>query len=183
MQINNPKNIFEQNLLAEAFDNSAKAFSVFINKTVTIELINSDFKKNAFDYSDNPQYILVSELRGDLKGKCFLNFTPNNAEKLFSHCLPEKYKNETQMQEAILLELDNILTAAVVTVFSNKLKLNTYADVPQLLKIEETAFKQYLESEINNNNFFYYFYALYHIDQTSFKSDFIWTINSNNQHQ
>ena len=71
---------------------------------------------------------------GELAGKSYLIFNKHEADEIHGACMPPKDNEQAKMMEteAILMELDNILSAAVITEFSNYLGVSIYGDVPHL---------------------------------------------------
>jgi chemotaxis protein CheY-P-specific phosphatase CheC len=48
------------------------------------------------------------------------------------------------LREAFLMEIDNIISASVISEISNTLKLDIYGDVPQLSKIHARDLQEFL---------------------------------------
>jgi len=63
--------------------------------------------------------LLLTEIIGELNGICCLLFTEDEANKLRHAALPPEIINDsalmTEMRDGILLEVDNIISAAVIT--------------------------------------------------------------------
>ncbi|MEM9829144.1 MAG: hypothetical protein AAF944_00820 [Bacteroidota bacterium] len=78
---------------------------------------------------------LTSGIIGDMQGKSYLLLTQADCEAIFETCLPSSGSaNERRiMKEAIIKELDNTISAAVIAEFSNVLQINIYGDVPHLM--------------------------------------------------
>jgi chemotaxis protein CheY-P-specific phosphatase CheC len=81
---------------------------------------------------------LKTEVRGEFSGNCYLLFSEEQKEKLLQIILPEPiYKNPESKKlqgDALLLEIDNIASASVVTQFSNLLGYKMFGYVPQLFE-------------------------------------------------
>ena len=160
-----------------ALSNSAKAFSTFINQPVYISATEVPFDNKGDDKTGTRAVnILLSEIMGDFKGKCYLNFNEKEAQKLFECALPPEYQKEEEMCNAILMELDNILTAAVVTMFSNILKVNIYAYVPNLFKITYKQFDAMLEEDAKKSYFGIRFKTSFEIHGLDLFPEFIWLL-------
>ena len=170
---------FTTQLIEEAFAHSANAFSIFINLSVSIEALKVNEEIKYFDQMPTGEvYSLASELKGDIKGRCYLNFSQEDANKLFKICLSENYRNSENMRNGILLELDNILTAAVVTVLSNKLKMSSYAYVPTLTKIDSNKIIEILNNDWIEDKLVFDFYTKFKIQDYTITSEFIWVLES-----
>ncbi len=171
--------LFFKECIQSAFANSALAFAKFTYKEVKIDSITivSDNENNQTALLSDIIYILVSELKGDLRGKCYLNFTDKDAEALFELALPAAYIEDTVMQKAILLELDNILTAAVVSMLSNTLKINTYAYVPELIMGNKSVLDNLLNQDYNEQKLVLQFKTVFSIANHNLETEFIWVLD------
>lgn len=170
---------FASKLIHEAFENSAKAFSLFINKKVSIGNIEVKPPHPFYETKKDDHTIifsLLSELKGEIKGKCYLIFTESDANALFSLCLKDAALENENMQNAILLELDNILTAAVVTIISNKLKTQSYAYVPSITKTTHKELLQNINIDQKEDNLIFDFLARFQMNEVEIKSEFIWVL-------
>ena len=133
-------------LLQRAMEHSTIAFSNMVNEKVTL----TSFTANLSDYQNinyamglkftAPYFLLITPLKGELTGKSLLVISPEEANKLFKSFLhqepPQDLSMLSEMQRAVLLELDNILSASVVTELANALNKKVYGDVPELKIIE-----------------------------------------------
>lgn len=171
--------VLNSEIIKESFHHTAKSFSLFINKNVTIDLININNSYINKSKENNSLVVLFSEIKGNLTGKCYLKFTNSDARKFYSACLPNEYLNDEDMKTGILTELDNVLTASVITVLANRLKVHTYAHVPFLLKMNNSEFEDMLKIDINSNSRkLINFHSVFKIEELSLKTEFIWIINS-----
>jgi len=57
--------------------------------------------------------------------------------------LPE----EDSLKEAFLLELDNIISASVISALSDALKIEIYGDVPQVKKMPSAALRNFISTD------------------------------------
>lgn len=125
-------------VLEKGYENATQALSKILNDEVshkevfaglhamtTAALASFDpFKKDHF------HFVVTTELFGDLRGKSYLMLSHDDLEVLSRHL---GLKNPTLKTE-FLKELDNILSAAVITKLSNELMAKVYGDIPILLK-------------------------------------------------
>ncbi|MGY6562574.1 MAG: hypothetical protein ACXITV_10750 [Luteibaculaceae bacterium] len=112
------------------------------------------FKTNSFsefpNNFDEDVCVLTTEVKGDLPGISYLLFSQTDAKAVTEQSIPESIKNSAgpedilEMQNAILLELDNIVAASVVTQFSNLLNSKIYGDVPKIDYLNEKALTEFL---------------------------------------
>jgi chemotaxis protein CheY-P-specific phosphatase CheC len=99
----------------------------------------------------NPS-ILITDIIGEAKGKSYLVFSEKDAEAV-PEMLIKKMKSlesNPDFAEIIMKEVDNMLSAAVITELSNQLDLKIYGDVPKMIFPEE-ANKEWLADEMEEN--------------------------------
>lgn len=121
--------------------NGADAFSGTIGGMVLL-------KPLTFNYRSNPQHfrfpkltadkslVLTTEIKGDLPGVSFLVIDSESIDELGDRALPPSMRNLPpehlpEMRKEMLLELDNIVTAAVVTRLADLLSVNIHGSVPK----------------------------------------------------
>lgn len=162
-------------VLNAALSHSASVFSKFMSRKV-------DFKISGINESvDIPsQYsklkVAISDLKGDLKGRSYLVFNQTDCESLYRACLSENLRQNVEMQDAILMELDNILTAAVVTNLSNTLKINCYAYIPALTSIDLTKLFEFIESDHRHDCLLITVKTSFTVDDLAMSPLFIWAL-------
>lgn len=107
----------------------------------------SKYKKNL----KSTDYIVLStDIIGSPIGKSLLIFTQQEAEKLSQHCLSKPYENNEEMTHALLLEIDNMLTAAVVTTLSNTLETELFGDIPSIQWCTKEELQSLLGTQIKS---------------------------------
>ena len=109
---------------------SAESLSFFMNETISLK--DFDAEKNL----DNPPlelgkkdesniHLLTTKVIGEMKGICCLIFSEEEANHLRKAALPQEILDSPEMMEemsdGIMLEVDNIISASVITQFSNLL--------------------------------------------------------------
>jgi chemotaxis protein CheY-P-specific phosphatase CheC len=154
-------------LLNIALANAADSFSKMANERVLFKgydltlLEKSGLETLLTEVEDKGLYVLTTEIKGKLTGICYLVFDTKDAEGVFPIFAPNNASIEeggklSEFQEAILLEVDNILSAAMVTQLSNFLDLFVYGDVPNLKCLN----KEQLVEILRNDHDMYYEVAL-----------------------
>lgn len=96
--------------------------------------------------------ILITDIIGEAKGRSYLVFNEKDTQ-VVPEMLIQKMKSlqsNPDFAEIILKEVDNMVSAAVITEFSNQLKLKIYGDVPKIIFPEQVN-KNWLEAEIEHN--------------------------------
>ena len=127
---------------------------------------------------DSTIYLLITEVIGELKGICCLIFNEQEADQLRQAALPvEITSNPTlmaEMSDAIMLEVDNIITATVITQFANILKHKIHGGVPQLRKVNFDQLNKYIGSNINDELFIISFQTHFLSSKVNFNPEFLW---------
>lgn len=133
--------------------------------------------------SPDLNYILTTEIKGELEGICYLIFSEKEVEKILEVSLPEKMREDPEklriMGDAVLLEMDNIIVASVVTQFSNAFEFKMYGDVPQLGKSTRSDLRKKLKAENTGRDHFIYFKSEMHSENLDISPDFIWILEDN----
>lgn len=167
---------------------AADSLSFFIKEKVLIRLL--EIQVNSRDYFPisrknhltNKNYLLTTEIKGVMKGKAYLIFNEQETEKIGAANLPESIRNneveKAKMTEAILLEIDNIITGAVVTQFSNIFQCKIYGDVPSLNILAAQDINHHLSVHHDQGLNVIYFNARFITkDETEITPEFIWLMD------
>ncbi|MGZ3865550.1 MAG: hypothetical protein ACXVC2_03525 [Bacteroidia bacterium] len=162
---------------------AAESLSFFMKEKMELDEMEFDYTKvvrtqNFVNKSGNDIHVLVTEVIGELKGFCCLIFSAEEAEKLRNTALPaEVLSNAAMMEElgdAILLEVDNIISASVITMFSNILKLKIHGGVPSLKKMNIKELYDFIESKIENDMNIVSFNTHFRSPSHNFSPQFLW---------
>jgi chemotaxis protein CheY-P-specific phosphatase CheC len=126
-----------QDLLNKGMKNASIAFSQLTGlhvEATNVKISLADSNDNIFPCNKNSDglIVLVTRLIGDVGGKSYLVFDSNDVSTLQRKDPFSKFVNNKLLNEALLKEIDNILSAAVITVMSNGLAVNIFGDVPEL---------------------------------------------------
>lgn len=124
-----------EKLISLGYENSLKSLSAIVQQVAQIkieplEIWNVTEKRTFVKSASEKVSILTTNIKGEIDGKSYLLLDEEEVDALVEHC-----KAPTNMKEAFLLELDNMLAAAVITVFSNYCQLKIYGDVPQFTEV------------------------------------------------
>ncbi len=138
-------------LMNTGFEKAASSFSRLINKPVRIVNAQSILVRHADDFSyiseeHGDLYVLVTQIIGDISGKSFLVFSHEESQEIFK-ALNSSMSNQA-LNEAFLMEIDNIISASVISEISNALDLEIYGDVPQLAKVHARDLQNFLSKEV-----------------------------------
>lgn len=138
--INIQQENYIKDIVEAGFKKAAMAFSALAKKEVSIDSV-------VLKYLESPHQLdhllpladhlvmLTTDMIGELKGKSYLVLSREESEKVIQACTPMNLANqEIGLGDALLLELDNILSASVITEISNRLNLKIYGDIPSIKK-------------------------------------------------
>lgn len=127
-------------------------------------------------------HLLTTEVVGELEGLCCLIFTDKEAEILQKAALPPEVTNDPvlfeTMKDAILLEVDNIIAAAVITQFANLLKRKMHGAVPQLDTIDSGDFEGFIQDRLDDQSHVINFKTNFLAKEKSFSPMFLWFMDN-----
>ncbi len=174
-------------LICEGLKKAAESLSFFVNEK--IELDTSDdscLDCDPLDLDRKGQeniHLLITKVVGEIQGVCCLIFSEQEAEHLRNVALPEEIKSSpemmAEMSDGILLEVDNIISASVITHFSNVLKAKMHGDVPALKKVNYTEMIDFIRSEISDKLYLVSFKTSFNSSNMHFKPEFLWLFEQN----
>jgi len=164
---------------------AADSLSFFTKEKVLIRGMNITFTEfensDLFHKQGDNITLLSTQLRGDVVGYCYLIFTEFEVNKLAEISLPESIlDNKEQFEEmknAILLEADNIITASVVTQFSNLLSKNMHGHVPFHFNGNHEKVKEYIRDQAKNEKYILQFNASLISDGNNINPEFLWCLD------
>lgn len=166
---------------------SAESLSFFMNETISLK--DFDAEKNL----DNPPlelgkkdesniHLLTTKVIGEMKGICCLIFSEEEADHLRKAALPQEILDSPEMMEemsdGIMLEVDNIISASVITQFSNLLKVKIHGGVPDLKKVSFEEMEDYISSEVNNELYLISFKTSFESSKAQFNPEFVWLFDN-----
>ena len=132
---------------ADSFSNFSKG-GILLN-VPEVKIIEPKVLPDVIDEYEEIYFVIRSVISGDLNGKTFLLFTAENIQKIADVCLEEGARESANYQEekdGILLEISQIITAALAKQLSDILKLDLTTDEPiTLFSKEASSIKQILD--------------------------------------
>ena len=187
----NQFNHIEQDVAKEVINiglsKAADSLSFFTQNKVIIrssELIFkniSEAKELSKKVGDNI-YVLTTDIIGELKGVCYLIFNEQEVDKLLKISLPatilEDKEKKMEMSDAILKEADNIISASVITQFSNLLQFKMHGGVPYMDIMSEKKVTPFLLSRAGDSEYFLQISAKFHTEEVDFTPEFVWFLDS-----
>ncbi|MBI3218744.1 MAG: hypothetical protein HYZ44_04475 [Bacteroidetes bacterium] len=175
--------------LDKSFDagyaNAASALARMTAQQIGFNQIHAGFHHVGEAQVDGPilvnqgSLLLTTEIFGDITGKSYL-FLSDKEVELLTAGIPVGKDASINLKEEFLKEVDNILSASVITKLSNELKAKMYGDIPllqgkTLAKIEDT-----IEDDFSEQTETIYINAIsFSIEgHSEMKPAFVWVLDS-----
>lgn len=186
-QLNEKEIAVAKKIISLGLVKAAESLSFFMNETITLKefeddkLLNQPPLELSKKDETNIQF-LTTKVIGELKGVCCLIFSEVEADHLRSAALPpeilESPEMMAEMSDGIMLEVDNIISASVITQFSNLLKVKIHGGVPDLKKINYNEMEEIISNEINNELYLISFKTSFESSKAAFNPEFVWLFDN-----
>ena len=144
-----------QQLMDTAYAQAARSFSLLVNQE--IDASSSRFAASKMSirtdmyYREESLSLVVTDIEGGMNGRSYLLLSEQERAVVQETCLPaiKDIERRTVMEEAFIKEIDNIVSAAMITVLSETLDVHMFGGVPRLLNaslagIQETLQKDFM---------------------------------------
>jgi chemotaxis protein CheY-P-specific phosphatase CheC len=95
------------------------------------KLFDTDFNLHARENRRGTDLMLTTEVFGDLSGKSYLLLSVDELEWLTTK-IPNHANQHENMTEEFIKEVNNILSASVITWLSNHLECKIYGNIPEI---------------------------------------------------
>jgi chemotaxis protein CheY-P-specific phosphatase CheC len=120
--------------------------------------------------------LLTTEIFGEVVGKNYLFLSKKDVE-IFTSAMPST--NDTELREEFIKELDNILSAAVITKLSNALNKRMYGNVPQLIGTVNCHIDDLINDDFSDEMEEAYINSIYFTfeDGTDARPLFVWVLD------
>jgi hypothetical protein len=174
---------FNEELVKRGLECSCESLGFFLREKVELETLRfSDAgvaELHVLREGNGKEIILHSEIIGQVGGQCFFLLNLEEANMLFKRnftagtTTPQK-----QIFEAFLLELDNIITASVVTEFANHLQLKIFGGIPSIFYREDENKLQEVMKKTEGDLYSINFKCRYKIQGIEFSPMFFWVLES-----
>lgn len=131
-------------IIQKGYQRAATSFSTMIGTKVTLHnkqidtITGSEGITGKLAERQNVTMIVTSII-GALRGESYLLLTANEEQVICEMCRKAFGGGNSVGNEMVLKEIDNIISAAVITEFSNVLSLRIYGDVPHLYRLDDPA--------------------------------------------
>ena len=123
----------------------------FKNFHVGFHRLDSEFFSPSGTFGDEKRNILLTtEIFGDITGKSYL-FLSEHEFSVLTATIPNNPGSKINLKDEFIKELDNIVSASVITKLANSLNTKMYGDIPILIdgvscKIEDLIFDDFSEN-------------------------------------
>lgn len=163
---------------ADSFSSIIKQKALFISLDLGIKSV--DQIDHLVQKPDDHFYNLITEVKGEMEGICYLIFNDREADIIKELCLPQELNDPEKLRimgEAIMLEVDNMIAAAVITEFANMLSLGIYGDVPRSNYMTREESEDFIKNETEKYNYVISFKAKLATERTLLEPEFIWLLD------
>jgi chemotaxis protein CheY-P-specific phosphatase CheC len=128
-------------------------------------------------------HLIKTDLIGEIKGVSYLIFSETEVRKICKACLPPNIlENDTPEGQMMILgflsEIDNMVSAAVITEFSNFLGLDIYGGVPSMEVMESVLVDETLKKRSTGLDSIIHFKAIFHGKELDIAPDFVWILQN-----
>jgi chemotaxis protein CheY-P-specific phosphatase CheC len=177
---------FKEKLITKGLEKSCESLGFFLKNKVGLEKVSFSPAEEVSAESisaifDRKDIILYSEIMGDIKGICFFLLQEKDARLLLTTNFPVLGADSERLNaigDEFLLELDNIITASVVTEFSNSLQVKMFGGIPHIHFQKNGNDAIYALLSRGTNFYSYNFSCRYLIKGQEFSPEFIWLFDS-----
>jgi chemotaxis protein CheY-P-specific phosphatase CheC len=171
-------------IMSAGFERAARSFSNLINRKVKITkchavLVQPTRSQMAVAEESGHLYVLVTQIIGDVSGKSFLIFNEAESEEVFKAM--NLKKSSDAMNEAFLLEIDNIISASVIAELATALGLEVYGDVPELNRVPGQDLNAFIVAEAGDESHSSLIFcnATFQFDERdSIHPQFVWNLSN-----
>lgn len=169
--------LFEE-LMKNAMTKAARSFSMMLKKEVVAERIEVSSGEAYNGYAkDRKVVLLVTSLIGNLTGKSFFILSEGDVKNIMHSVNQASGMMGDHLMEEVLKELDNILSASVISELANELDAEIYGDVPELHLIDSKSVEGYICSGQLSGTHLYVRYRFLLPDKRDFAPQFIWKVS------
>lgn len=174
-------------LINIALSNAADAFSKMAGERVLVNqfhlTLGSPHVEPVLPQGfQEPLHVLTTDVKGSLEGKSYLIFDGADTQQIFKIFASTQAASTgstlSELEQALLLELDNILSAAVITQLSNFLDVFIYGDVPGLRTLSPAETLERFKEETGHFDVVFHINARFKSYRTNLQPAFVWLFKS-----
>lgn len=170
----------KEELVKKGLERSCESLGFFLKEKVGLETLRFSDEHISMpallEEFRGKDIILYSEILGQLSGQCYFLLDEKEADLLFRKNFTSQQTDITRKAifEGFLLELDNIITASVVTEFANNLQLKIFGGVPSIIYNENQDRLHETFRKTDQEPYFINFKCRYAIPGAEFSPVFFW---------
>lgn len=180
---NRSRENFIVHVMNAGFERAALSFSKLIGRSVRVTHAPSIVVRHDNDFSCISEergdlFVLTTQIIGEVNGKSFLIFSEEESAEIFK-TLGTSIND--QLKEAFLMEIDNIISASVISDLSNALSIEVYGDVPHLIRIHSNELQDYMNDEMSKEgqSSMIFSNTTFHFDSgEQIHPQFVWKLSS-----
>lgn len=140
IDINTKKAIEE--IITLGYQRAADSFSVLIHQQVSVNQTALDFCEDHRYLIDQLPFItdltvVQTDIIGDMTGAGYLVLNPEETNSISEMGLNRFNEDRSVDRWAVLKEIDNVISAAVITELSNAFSVKIYGNVPHLIQMKD----------------------------------------------
>lgn len=124
--------------------------------------------------------LLTTQIFGDVTGKSYL-LLPESAMEILTSTIPAGKPSSVNFKEEFIKELNNILSAAVITKLSNQLAKKMFGDVPELIGKVTCHLSDIIEDDFSEELEEVYINGIYFLleNHQGIQPLFVWVLDKN----
>jgi chemotaxis protein CheY-P-specific phosphatase CheC len=137
------------------FSKAVDSFSRMVGKKVTLAHSNVTLVKSQTEYLNTYQksanlLVLTTQMIGELTGKSYFILSDAETAEIAKFVYRMPAGNLTpEVCQAVLLEIDNIISASVIGQVSNSISKEVYGDVPALQQVKGDAIQTFIKNDFS----------------------------------
>ena len=186
-QLNHIETDVAKEIINIGLSKAADSLSFFSQQKVIIRSSELVFKsiadaKKLSNKEGDKIHVLTTDIVGELAGVCYLVFSEQEVDKLLKISLPasilEDEAQKLEMSDAILKEADNIISASVITQFSNLLNFNIHGGIPYMDIMPEEKVLSFMIERASGSEYFLQISAKFYAEEVDFSPEFVWFLDN-----
>jgi chemotaxis protein CheY-P-specific phosphatase CheC len=168
-------------LMHGGLNSAIKSMGQILNSPISLQILPEE--NLVFEPSNQDSHIIKTVLKGEIIGTCYLILTEQEVNIINSTGLPKSVmldisEHGKAIRTGFITEIDNMISAAVVTELANSLNILLYGDVPSQMKLPNSVVNEYLESESEVYDTMIHFNAFMQCEKLQIRPLFIWMFQS-----
>ncbi len=188
MVLNKDELAFAKKIISIGMKKASDAMTFLTREKVLIKDLKVEIKdflmidKFSTKIAVDPTIILTTQLIGEFSGNSYLLFSSADVRKFSELCIPKQFQNNSenskQILDSLLLEIDNIMSASVITQFSNLLKVKLFGSVPDLKSLKTKELVKYISNMSENMLYMLFIECDFSNDNMTLNPQFIWILDA-----